>query len=216
MLCKACIMPASPFPPGKSLNSGSREDPKILVELAADGAGDGEAGVHVGEEGLGVLLDAGDAEPLARVLTVGAEDARHEGAPDAADAGADAVALGVGEGDANNESQYRVDLASPKLRLFFFLGKGAEGGFLPRRTGFTLGSLVNMRGRQRGALVLAPEAGEGDVVADDVVAGVYPEPEEAGGALEPPRRLVLRVDDLAGFGDDLVGRGEAEGALALA
>lgn len=123
-------MPAFSFSAGKICYSGflgntPKED---LVKLAADGAGDGEAGVHVGEEGLGVLLDAGDVEPLARVLTVGAEDARLEGAPDAADAGADAVALGVGEGDANNESQYRVDLASPKLRLFFFLGKGAEGG----------------------------------------------------------------------------------------
>lgn len=70
-----------------------------LVELATDGARDGLGGVHVGVEGLGAVLNLLEGEASASVLAV-ADNTSLEGTLEAALAGADLVALGVGEGNA--------------------------------------------------------------------------------------------------------------------
>ena len=70
-----------------------------LVELATDGARDGLGGVHVGVEGLGAILDLLQGEASASVLAI-ADDTGLEWTLEAALAGADLVALGVGEGNA--------------------------------------------------------------------------------------------------------------------
>lgn len=60
-------------------------------------------------------------------------------------------------------------------------------------------------------LVLAAEAVEGDVVADDVLVGVDAVVEQASGALEAAGVGVHGVDDLIRASDDAVGGGEDEG-----
>ena len=54
--------------------------------------------MNIGKEGLGVLLDLRDVETIAGILAVG-DHTSLEGALEAANAGANLVALGVGEGD---------------------------------------------------------------------------------------------------------------------
>lgn len=70
-----------------------------------------------------------------------------------------------------------------------------------------------MSGRRGRRLVVALEAINGDVEADDVLVDVDAVVEHAGAALETAGGLVSRVDDLVGGGDNLVGRGELEGNL---
>ena len=76
---------------------------------------------------------------------------------------------------------------------------------------------MDVGGGESRALVLALKAGEGDVVADDVVVGVDAELEQASSTLETSSRHIFHVDNVFGLGDDLVGRCEVERAvLALA
>lgn len=76
-----------------------------VAELAAYGPGNSQAGVNVGEELLGVLLDLANGEALAGVgLSSGGVDTGEEGSGEAADAAADVGGalngLGVGESNA--------------------------------------------------------------------------------------------------------------------
>lgn len=57
------------------------------------------------------------------------------------------------------------------------------------------------------------EAGEGDVVADDVLFAVDAELVDAVGALEAAGVGVVGIDDLVRSGLNLVGGGEVEGRL---
>lgn len=85
---------------------------------------------------------------------------------------------------------------------------------IPRRSGFALLTLVDVGGRQGRGLVVALEADEGDVVADDVLPGVDAVAVVADGALEAAGEGVVAVDDLVGGRDHVVGRGELEGTGA--
>lgn len=80
------------------------------AELATGRAGDGEAGVDVGEEGRGVLLDLLDVEAIARVNAVG-DNTSLEGAPQAADAVHATIADidRVGEGNAEKASVSQIN-----------------------------------------------------------------------------------------------------------
>lgn len=91
-------------------------------------------------------------------------------------------------------------------------GFACVGVDLPRRSGAALLCLVDVGGRQGGGLVLALEVDEGDVVADDVLPGVNAVSVVADGAFQAAGEGVVAVDDLARGGDDIVGRGEGEGA----
>lgn len=66
------------------------------------------------------------------------------------------------------------------------------------------------RGRR---LVVAREAVNGDVVADDVLVRVNAEVEHASASLKATSELVLGVYHLVGAGYDIVGRGELKGAI---
>lgn len=81
-----------------------------VAQLAADGAGDGEAGVDVGEEVGGVLLDLADDEARAAV-DAGGVDARDEGAVQAADAAADVG--GALDGDRVREGNAVTEVSVP-------------------------------------------------------------------------------------------------------
>jgi len=159
-----------------------------LCDLATDGARDGLGGVHVGEEALGVVLDLLDVEAEAVVLASGGVgdtgDEAVLAARDAADGAADVLANLLGVGEGD-----------------------------ARRTGLALDGLVDVGGSVGGGLVVALEAGQGDVVADDVLLAVDAELVQALGALEATGVLVLGIDDLVGSGDDLVGGGEVERRL---
>lgn len=80
-----------------------------------------------------------------------------------------------------------------------------------RRTGLALRSLVDVRGRERGGLVLALEIVEGDVVADCVLVGVEAEEVEAFGAGEAAGGGVVGIDDLVWGSENGEGGGEVEG-----
>jgi hypothetical protein len=144
--------------------------------------------VDISEEAGGVVLDLLDVEAKALVLASGGvldtSDKAVLGASDAADAASDT----------------RADLHG--------VGEGDARG-----TGLALDGLVDVRGGDGGGLVVALEAGEGDVVADDVLLAVNAELVDALGALEAAGVGVVGVDDLVGSGLDLVGRGEVEGTL---
>lgn len=161
-----------------------------LCDLATDGARDGLGGVHISEEALGVVLDLLDIETEAIVLASGGvvntSDETVLGAGDAADAAADVRAS--------------CD----------FHGVGESDA---RRAGLALDGLVDVRGGAGGRLVVALEAGQGDVVADDILLAVDAELVDALGAFEAAGEGVVGVDDLVGGGDDLVGGGEGEGRL---
>lgn len=60
-------------------------------------------------------------------------------------------------------------------------------------------------------LVVAAEAKEGDIVADDVLVGVDAVLEDAVAALQATSELVLGVDDLVRGGQNIVGGCEGEG-----
>lgn len=95
----SCDCRENPMQPGLSpLNRRAMLREMSLVELATDGARDGLGGVHVGVEGLGAILDLLQGEASASVLAI-ADDTGLEGTLEAALAGADLVALGVGEGN---------------------------------------------------------------------------------------------------------------------
>jgi len=144
--------------------------------------------VDISEEARGVLLDLLDAEAEAVVLASGGvHDTGDEailGAGDAADAAAGVLAVG---------DCHRV-------------GEGDAG-----RTRLAGGSLVDVGGRDSGRLVLALEASDGDVVADDVLLAVQAELVDTTGALKATSEGVVGVNDLLGDGDDLVGGGKVEG-----
>jgi hypothetical protein len=144
--------------------------------------------VHISEEASGVLLDLLDAEAEAVVLAGGGVDNTGDkavlGTGDAADAAAGVLAVGDLHG----------------------VGEGDARG-----TGLALDGLVDVGGRDGGRLVLALEAGDGDVVADDVLGAVEAELVDTAGALEAAGEGVVGVDDLLGDGDHLVGGGEFEG-----
>jgi hypothetical protein len=159
-----------------------------LLDLATDGTRHGLGGVHVSEEARGVLLNLLDVEAEAVVLASGSVDNTGNetvlGAGDAADAAAGVLAVGDRHG----------------------VGEGDARG-----SGLALHSLVDVGGRDGRRLVLALEAGDGDVVADDVLLGVDAELVQAAGALEAAGEGVVGVDDLLGEGDHFVGGGENEG-----
>lgn len=144
--------------------------------------------MNISEEALGVVLDLLDVEAKALVLTssgvLNTSDKAILGASDAADAAADT----------------RADLHR--------VGEGDA-----RWAGLALDGFVNVGGGDGGGLVVALEAGEGDVVADDVLFAVDAELVDAVGALETAGVGVVGVDDLVGSGLDLVGGGEVEGRL---
>jgi len=144
--------------------------------------------VHISEEARGVVLNLLNIEAKALVLASGSvldtSDETVLGASDAADAATDT----------------RADLH----------GVGESDA---RRAGLALDGLVDVRGGHGGGLVVALEAGEGDVVADDVLFAVDAELVDAVGALEAAGVGVVGVDDLVGGGFDFVGGGEVEGRL---
>ena len=144
--------------------------------------------MHIREEALGVLLDLLDmeAEALvqARSRVLDAGDEAVLGAGDAADAAAHAGADLDGVGEGD-----------------------------ARRAGLALDGLVDVGGGDGGGLVVALEAGEGDVVADDVLFAVDAELVGAVRAREAAGVGVVGVDHLVRGGFDLVGGGEVEGGL---
>ena len=162
--------------------------PRHLCKLAADGTGNRLGRVHIREEALGVLLNLLDmeAEALvqARSRVLDAGDEAVLGAGDAADAAAHAGADLDGVGEGD-----------------------------ARRAGLALDGLVDVGGGDGGGLVVALEAGEGDVVADDVFFAVDAELVDAVRAREAAGVGVVGVDDLVRGGLDLVGGGEVEGGL---
>lgn len=87
------------------------------AELTAGGAGDGQAGMDVGEEGRRVLLDLPDVEAIAGVDAAG-DDAGLEGTPQAADAVPAALAdlNRVGEGNSGGKEQPLVGVWKGKDR----------------------------------------------------------------------------------------------------
>jgi hypothetical protein len=137
--------------------------------------------VDISEEAGGVLLDLLNVEAEAVVLASGSIDNTGDetvlGAGDAADAAAGVLAVGDLHG----------------------VGEGDARG-----SGLALDGLVDVGGRDGGRLVLALEAGDGDVVADDVLVAVEAEFEAAGEG-------VVSINDLVGGGNQFVGRGEVEG-----
>lgn len=159
-----------------------------LCELTTDGTRNSLGRVHISEEALGVVLNLLDVEAKALVLTssgvLNTSDETVLGAGDAADAATDAGADLHGVGESN-----------------------------ARGAGLALDGFVDVGGADGGRLVLALEAGEGDVVADDVLFAVDAELVDAVGALEAAGVGVVGVDDLVGGGFDLVGGGEVEGRL---
>ena len=144
--------------------------------------------MHISEEARGVLLDLLDVEAEAVVLASGSVDNTGDeavlGANEAADATADILAVGDWHG----------------------VGEGEARG-----TGLALDSLMDVGGRDGGRLVLALEAGDGDVVADGVLLAVDAELVNAASTLETAGEGVVGVDDLLGDGDHFVGGGEVEG-----
>lgn len=159
-----------------------------LCELATDGTGNSLGRVNISEEARGVVLDLLDVEAKALVLAGG-------GVLNPSD---EAV---LGAGDA-------ADAATNTGADFHGVGEGDA-----RRTGLALDGLVNVGGGGGEGLVVALEAGEGDVVADDVLFAVDAELVDALGTLEAAGVGVVGVDDLVGSGLDLVGGGEVEGTL---
>ena len=159
-----------------------------LCKLATDGTGNSLGRVHISEEARGVLLNLLDVEAKALVLASGSvlntSDEAVLSAGDTSDAATDA----------------RAD--------FHGVGEGDARG-----PGLALDGFVDVRGGHGGGLVVALEAGEGDVVADDVLFAVDAELVDAVGALEAAGVGVVGVDDLVGGGFDLVGGGEVEGGL---
>lgn len=84
---------------------------------------------------------------------------------------------------------------------------------LPRRARHAKAGLVNVGGTRGRRLVVAREAIDGDVVADDVLVCVNAEVEHASATLEATSELVLGVYHLVGAGNDIVGGGELEGTI---
>ena len=144
--------------------------------------------MHISEEALGVILDLLDIEPKARILT-SSRDSNTSNKP----------VLGTSDA-ANTASNAGADLHGVR--------ESNTG-----RTGFAFGGFVEVRGGDGGGLVVALEAGEGDVVADDVLFAVEAELVQAVGAFEAAGVGVVGVDDLVRGGFDFVGGGEVEGAL---
>jgi hypothetical protein len=144
--------------------------------------------VNISEEALGVVLDLLDIESETVVLAgrgaVGTGNEAVLGALDAADAATDAVGDLHGVGESD-----------------------------ARRASLALDGLVDVRGGGGGGLVVALEAGEGDVVADHVLLAVDAELVQAFGALEAAGEGVVGVDDLVRGGDHFVGGSEGEGRL---
>jgi hypothetical protein len=83
-----------------------------------------------------------------------------------------------------------------------------------RRSGLAFDRFVDVGRGGGGGLVIALEAGKGDVVADDVFFGVKAESVQARGAFEAAGEGVVGVDDLVGCREDGVGGGEGEGAVS--
>lgn len=159
-----------------------------LCELATDGTSDGLGRVDISEEALGVVLDLLDVEAEALVLASGGVDNT-----------GDKAVLGASKA---------ANAATDTLADFSRVGEGEA-----RRASLALDSLVDVGGGDGGRLVVTLEAGEGDVVADDVLLAVDAELVDALGALEAAGVGVVGVDDLVGSCLKLVGRGEREGRL---
>lgn len=144
--------------------------------------------MDISEEAGRVVLDLLDVEAKAVVLTssgvLNTSDEAVLGASDAADAATDARANLHGVGESD-----------------------------ARRAGLALDGFVDVGGGDGRGLVVALEAGEGDVVADDVLFAVDAELVDALGTLEAAGVGVVGVDDLVGGGLDLVGGSEVEGTL---
>jgi hypothetical protein len=149
------------------------ELPNHLGELSANSTGDSQARVGVSKETAGVLLNLADVETIGSILSVG-QQASLEGTLLAANAAADTIA------DVNG------------------VGESDSG-----RTRSTLGSLVDVCGSCGGRLVLATEAVDLNVVADQVQLAVDTDLEETRGAGETTSGSCA-VDDLVGGGLDLV------------
>jgi hypothetical protein len=159
-----------------------------LLDLATDGTRHSLGRVDISEEAGGVLLDLLNVEAEAVVLASGSIDNTGDetvlGAGDAADAAAGVLAVGDLHG----------------------VGEGDARG-----SGLALDGLVDVGGRDGGRLVLALEAGDGDVVADGVLLAVQAELVDAAGAFEAAGEGVVSINDLVGGGNQFVGRGEVEG-----
>jgi hypothetical protein len=144
--------------------------------------------VNISEEALGVILDLLNVEPepvvLASSRAVSPSNETILSTLNAANAATDAV----GDLDGVRESD-------------------------ARRAGFALDGFVDVRGGGGGGLVVALEAGEGDVVADHVLFAVETELVQAFGAFEAAGVGVVGVDDLVRGGDHFVSGGEGEGGL---
>lgn len=144
--------------------------------------------MDIGEEASRVLFNLFDVEAEAGVLTSGGVlntgDEPILGACEAADAASGVLAVGHRHGVGESEA---------------------------RGSGLAPDSLVDVSGRDGGRLVLALEAGNGDVVADDVLLAVDAEPVDTAGALEAAGEGIVGVNDLFRDGDHLVGGGEVEG-----
>ena len=158
-----------------------------LFDLATDGTRNSLGRVNISEEARGVLLDLLDAETEAVVLAGGSvnntSDEAILGANKASNTAAGILAVGDGHG----------------------VGESEAG-----RAGLAPDGLVDVCGGDGGRLVLALEARQGDVVADDVLLAVQAELVDAAGAFEAAREGVVGVDDLLGDGDHFVSGGEVE------
>ncbi len=69
-----------------------------------------------------------------------------------------------------------------------------------------------MSGRLGGRLVVAAEAGDGDVVANHILVGVDAKVERAAAPLQAARKVVGRVNHLVGRGKNAKSRGKGKRA----
>lgn len=182
----------------------------VGTHLATDGTGDGLAGVDIGEESRGLVLDLLDVETLAGVDTV-VDNAGLEGTLKAADS-VDVAILTHGVGESDTVESGGVSNA---FSFLLIQGKGLVQGTgeanLPRGAGHATLALVNVGSSVGGGLKVTTEAINGDVVADDILVRVDAVKEPASGALKAASELVLAVDDLVGGGLDSVCGGVVEG-----
>lgn len=154
-------------------------------KLTPDSSRNSKTGVHVGEEALRVVFNLRYHESCTGI------DAIHN--------------------HAGRERPSEAAQADPLVWVsrHYLRVRERETG----RSGETFASLVNMGGRLRRALVLAAEAVEGDVVANDVLIAVDAVVVEADGAWQTASADVVGVNDLARSCDNAVVGGELKGVV---
>jgi hypothetical protein len=166
-----------------------------------------------GEKGLEPLADSASVE-------LSSESARDSKAGVGVGEELRGVLFDLGDGEANaavlsvhhNAGAEGALKAADSVAALLVTDGVREGN--ARRSGLALRSLVDVRGRVGGRLVVSTESVESDVVADDVFVGVDTELEEAIASLKTTSKLVISVHDLIRSGNNLPGRSEGERDVA--